>query len=318
MISTTKMKLNNILYRIRQKVRYHTSRDPVQKKIAEINRFRSVVIDFDNDFTIEGCGLNFKKSQHSFVLSNFSLFVSLLKQPNLSFEIQDDYLICRTENLILPVTTPEELFIINEIWVEGCYNVNLKTSKNVVVIDVGMNVGYTALFFASQNSVHKVYSFEPFTPTYKQGLINIEYNPQVFPKLKTHNFGLSKASMSLEVDYSPNHRGRIGIWGTELILEEIEHKSKEKLTLHSFNEEIKRIIENHLDCDLILKIDCEGSEYDIFEEVDIKLFDNVRCVLIEWHKFGPNALTKKLNEAKFSILSFNPHGKKTGMLYAFK
>src|SRR5690606_30090481 len=178
-------------------------------------RTRKIITSCGDRFVVEGSSLQFKTPNHTFLLYGIDLFTRLLRQAHLSFQILNEYLICQTNGVLIPVTTNEELFILNEIWVNGCYNVIPQTNKPLVVIDVGMNVGYASLFFSSQPFVSKVYAFEPFQPTYEQGLVNLGYNADLLPKIQTHNFGLSRAHTVLEVDYSPEHRGRAGTWGTE-------------------------------------------------------------------------------------------------------
>ncbi len=312
------MSLKFIIYRVCQKFHYHFASDEFKKKAAEINSHEKIITIKRNSFFIKDCPLIFNKVKHEFILNGIRKFSLLLRQPDISFEIRNDRLICHIKGIKLSVYTAEELFIINEIWVDGCYNIKLKTPKPLIVIDVGMNVSYASLFFASQAAVHKVYSFEPFKPTFRVGLVNISYNSNISSKIKPHNFGLSSRKMTIKVDYSPEHRGRTGIWGTELILDKIKQKNIEKLTLEPFNSTIKSIIAKHLDCEFIWKIDCEGSEYDIFERIDKNLLKHVRAILMEWHKKGPTLLIQKLEENGFTTLSFNPTSTKVGMIYAFR
>ena len=312
------MTVRDLLYRISQKAAYHLATDDVKKRIAEINRTRKIITSYGDEFEVEGSSLQFKTPNHAFLLYGMDLFTRLLRQAHLSFQILDECLICRTNGVLIPVTTNEELFILNEIWVNGCYNVIPKTNKPLVVIDVGMNVAYASLFFSSQPFVSKVYAFEPFQPTYKQGLVNLGHNAHLLPKIQTHNFGLSRAHTVLEVDYSPEHRGRAGIWGTELVLEKIGQKNREKVELRPFNSVVRAIMENCPGHDFLWKIDCEGSEYNIFEGIDPFLYENTRHILMEWHKQGPNSLVTELRNNGFAILSMSPNSQKVGMIYAFK
>lgn len=310
----------SFIYRLKQKLKYHLTTTEFNKRVAEINRFQQIITVKRSVFSIRGCPLLFNEKQHLFLLNNIDLFRNLTEQKHLNFTLENETLICNISGGIirLPVTTAEELFIIQEIWVDGCYNVQLTTSQPIVVIDVGMNVGFASLFFASLKQVSSVYSFEPFIPTFEQGMTNLKLNSGLSSKIKPHNFGLSLRETELTVDYSIQHRGRTGIWGTELILDKTEHVSKERLILKSFNHTIKNIIENHPNSEFIWKIDCEGSEYDIFQAVDNFSLKSVRAILLEWHKKGPKQLIDKLIENRFTILSTKPNSNKVGMIYAFR
>lgn len=311
--------LNNIFYRILQKLKYHFSINSFNKRVAEINRFEKIVKCKGNSFFVKGCNLQFLREVHDFILDNVDLFRKLNNDNNISFSLQGKVMICEVGNEIqLTVNTSEELFIINEIWLEGCYNVFIRNREKVIVIDVGMNVGYASLFFASRPSVEKVFSFEPLEPTFLQGLANLNRNEVVKGKINTHNYGLSDKEAELEIDYSKEHRGRMGKWGTDLVLEKINETVKERLALKPFNEVIKEIAKGHPNHEFIWKIDCEGSEYDIFKTIDADVLKNVRAIMIEWHRQGPQPLENILKENNFSLLSLNPSNNKVGMLYAFR
>ncbi len=305
-------------YRIQQKLIYHFSNDPVQKSIAELNRYEKVITVKNDTFSVKGSSLIFNLKKHYFVIQNLEIFLNLLLNEQIEFEIIEDQLTCHINNLAFSISTAEEIYIINEIWIEGSYNIELNSTKKYVVMDVGMNVGLATLFFCSKDFIKKVYSYEPFKPTFEIAEKNIDQNPNTKAKIQTHNYGLSSKNEELEVNYSLDNRGRTGIWGTELILDKIDKEQKEKIVLKNFNDELSRVIQENPEIEIILKIDCEGSEYGIFETLKEDLLNHVKCILLEWHKKGPNLITQKLRKNDFSIISFNSNSNKVGMLYAFK
>jgi len=70
------------------------------------------------------------------------------------------------------------------------YDFNLNNGKKCVVLDVGANIGDTALFFLKHPDVEKVYSFEPFQETYMKAEKNLERYIDS-PRLELLNYGLS-------------------------------------------------------------------------------------------------------------------------------
>src|SRR5690606_10345393 len=128
--------------------------------------------------------------------------------------LENDVLVAHMSGLNLEVTIAEDVYILWEIYCNGSYNYQSSAAKPCVVIDIGMNVGFASLFYSLNKSVSKIYSFEPFLPTYKQALRNIERNKSLSGKIVTHQFGLGRNEENLVVNYAPHQRGRVGIYGT--------------------------------------------------------------------------------------------------------
>ena len=76
-----------------------------------------------------------------------------------------------------------------------------------------------------------------------------------------------------------------------------------------------------IDEKIIVKIDCEGSEYEILERLnDTGLLPRYDVIIIEWHYKGDALLRKILNDNNFKVLVREKHvpDSDSGMLYAFK
>ncbi|QNL22364.1 FkbM family methyltransferase [Hyphobacterium sp. CCMP332] len=312
------MSKSGIKYRIKQKLKYHFSSDEIEKRIADINRYEEIILLDKETFSIKGDSNKFDINKHAFLLQNINIFQKLSEQDNIKILVSEGHIYCLIDELKIDVYTAEEIFIIKEIWIDGTYNLDSLQLNECVVMDVGMNVGMASLFFSTKEFVRKIYAYEPFKPTFEIAKLNIGLNKNLQNKIEFYNYGMSSKNEEIEVEYSSDHRGRTGIWGTDLVLDQIESSKKEKLELRDFNTELERIIEENPDSPLVLKIDCEGSEYDIFRSLNEALLKPVKCILMEWHKRGPDEIVKKLKSNGFSLLSFNSKSKKVGMIYAFK
>ncbi len=256
------------------------------------------------------------KGKHLSILQNYALAKALKDRLNAIFKVDSNQLLVSLEGLELPVQTPEDLYILHEIWVNGCYNYHLPPDKKHIVIDIGMNVGFASLFFSRTKHPAHIFSFEPFTPTYDQAVRNIKSNG-ASGHITAHNFGLGTAG-TLDIEYSETHRGRMGIWGTKLVGEQIHSTKKERIEIRNVKDSIEDIVNKYPDIPVVLKVDCEGAEYDIFKEISNDFLERVIVVMMEWHVKGPQPFIQQLGQKGFMILSEYEKNPKAGMLYAFK
>jgi FkbM family methyltransferase len=149
------------------------------------------------------------------------------------------------------------------------------------VIDVGMNVGVASLSFARQACVTEVHAFEPFRVTYERGLKNFALNPELAAKIHPHNIGLGSEDADHVVLY--NEEGTIG--GSVLGLAK---GSETTIRIRDAAAQFRPIVEKARadGAMLIVKLDCEGSEFAIFESLAAgNLLDAPDAYLIEWHKW---------------------------------
>jgi FkbM family methyltransferase len=225
-------------------------------------------------------------------------------------------IILEFDKLKFSVQTLEDLFILNEVYNDGVYNIIDKT--NCCVIDIGMNVGFSSIFFARIGNVQKVVSFEPFKPTYQQALRNFNLNSEVKNKISTFNYGLGDRNEILELDYIYNWKGSVGVDGIPKQLISNSDLKKEQIEIKT-TAILDTLIELDNESPIGIKIDCEGAEYAILPLlVNLKVFTRVKWILMEWHFKGPDFITELLNANGFSIVSLNPNSKGAGTIYAFR
>ena len=125
-------------------------------------------------------------SNRSLLFKSFSLFEKLKRNfPELKIEEEGCGFLMSFENLKLYIESPEELFILNEVFIDADYN--FLANEKTIVFDIGMNIGIASIFFANKINVSKVYGFEPVEETYKQAIKNLEYNPKLKDKIETFN-----------------------------------------------------------------------------------------------------------------------------------
>jgi len=277
-------------------------------------------LDLD-DFEVDEKSVFWKKYNLTFneVLLHFIPSLDRLEDLfNLGFKgvATDTNLIVSYESINFNIENVEEINILHEIYLGGDYN--LITNKEFVFLDIGMNVGFTSLYFANNKNCIQVHGFEPFPDTASKCNNNLLNNPLLAKKISLNNFGLSNFSGEVEVDYIPSVRGSIGINNPEWVNNlPSSLKQKKKIQIKSAS-----VLKNYLSLDtkeVVCKIDCEGSEYEIIDKlIECNIIKDIGTFLIEWHYKGPDYISSKLSQEGFSVLSLRPKSPNIGMIYAFR
>jgi FkbM family methyltransferase len=175
--------------------------------------------------------------------------------------------------------------IVFENFVGGAYD-DLDID-NKVVIDVGAGVGDTAILF-SLRGAKRVIALEPFPSLYKKALINIKIN-DVEDKVSLINAGLGSLDGEVYAELSD-------VCGYYLFKPGYEHNVK--VRMYTLNSLIK---EFGIERGSILKVDCEGCEYETILNArleDLKVFDQI---IIEYHN-GYVELKRILEDAGFETI----------------
>ena len=189
---------------------------------------------------------------------------------------------------------PQDLFEsqINEVFDQRHYKKG-RVKKDMVIIDIGGNMGLTALYF--KDWAKMIYALEPSTVHYK----TLVKNTEGLKNVKTFNFGISSIGGPDKI--FSNDQGDIpeSLFGNGQLSE-----TQNFQTLEVFMKEQKI---DHVD---LLKIDAEGAEYFIFPSDGFKnVASKIDNIIGEAHYFShcmPEHVILMLEEAgyKAKILPF--------------
>ncbi len=169
------------------------------------------------------------------------------------------------------------------------YDYKFLPVKNKIVLDIGANIGDSAIYFAINNA-SKVIALEPYQNNFEIAKKNISINN--FDKnIELLLAGCSGKSSFIRLDSdkgTPQTRLR-------------ESKTGAQIPLHS----LEYLVE-HYDIESgILKMDCEGCEYDSILETPNKILKKFSHIQVEYH-YGYKNLKVKLEQAGFSIETTKP------------
>jgi FkbM family methyltransferase len=258
-----------------------------------------------------------KNDKHNLVFRSIKDLIEIRKYfPELVLESHKEGVLASFNNLRLYIESPEEFFIVKEVFIEKDYN--LLSDESFVIFDIGMNIGISSLFFGLKKNVDKIYSFEPVVTTYNQALYNFELNKAFSNKIETFNYGLGGSPRMEKVLYDAQSKGNCGL-RLDLSPAIDTNRAKEiEISIENIGDILPDLIVKHNKQKIVLKIDCEGAEYEIMQKLsNINLLVEIDVLLIEWHDRGSGMLEDILIKNNFRIISrfLTPI---TGMIYAFK
>jgi len=156
------------------------------------------------------------------------------------------------------------------------YNFDNKNfEKGDLVIDIGGNIGMISIFLAKKYPFLKIYSFEPLRQNYKNFMKNIKANNIPEGTIIVENKAITKDSRNVNIEINYNNTGASRIISDNILTENVSNISS--LTLNQIIEKykIKKI--------KLLKIDCEGSEYEILFNASPQTLRSVEYLCGEFH-----------------------------------
>jgi len=169
--------------------------------------------------------------------------------------------------------------------------------RGKTVVDVGANIGDTAIYFALKGAKH-VFAVEPFHNLFTDGKRNVESNG-LADQVTIINCAMSSEDGMTLVDRNI----RADVYSRFEIAEKTgpplagqpspELSSVPVLSLRSF-------VQKYRISDAALKLDCEGEEYAIILNSDTETLRKFSDMIIEFH-YGYVDLAKKLESAGFSV-----------------
>ena len=255
--------------------------------------------------------------RHPLLIASAPYLFEIKKQfPELTLESHKEGVLARFNGLQLYLESSEEFFIVKEVFIEKDYN--LLSNASLVVFDIGMNIGISSLFFGLQDNVKKIYSFEPVVTTYNQALYNLELNTTISDKIEAFNFGLGGVTRTEKVLYNSQAKGNCGIRRELSLVVDQKDASEIDINIKNVQDVLPDLFAQHPKEKKVLKIDCEGAEYEILQKLnDSNLLVDIDILLIEWHDKGAALLEELLVANNFSVISRHLTSI-TGMIYAFK
>ncbi len=186
-----------------------------------------------------------------------------------------------------------DIFILREVLVEETYKdaLALLRTKDIRLVDIGANIGSFTIWANSILGVRQAFCFEPEPDSFRLLAFNLSLGGCSAAKAFQCAVGGAARTIKIQVDKSSPAGAGIYDGG--------ESASGQSVAVISF-EKWLREIEGSFD---LLKMDCEGAEWEIIRQTDPQLFARFQVVVVEVH---PDP------EHKQAIAEFKPAMEKLG------
>lgn len=250
-------------------------------------------------------------------MSKFKILVLAIKKiknwtilPKVYFGIHnDEYFRINLKNgisLKLRTNSTDINAFVNVWLLEDYFEAKNILKDKDIVLDVGSHIGLFCIYASQYCKNGKIYCFEPVKTNYQLLVENIEnnnlknifcFNQAVFHNEKTVKIFLNEDDAAHS------------LYGTGSKFIEIETTT------------IKEIMnKNEISICNLLKLDCEGSEYEILSSITSEYYRKIKKILLEYHFADSepkklDRLKKRLLSEKF-VLENYPSKDGMGMLHA--
>jgi FkbM family methyltransferase len=192
----------------------------------------------------------------------------------------------------------------NDIWNHRSYTKHIGVPQGGLILDIGANVGLFSIFAARKARL--VHAFEPSKATFAY----LEENTQGIQNISAHNYAVGRTNghVSLDISGPPTAYAVTDRTTAKTASEVVESR-----TIGTVFRELG------IDRCEYLKLDCEGSEYDILLTADAPLLRRIDAIVLEFHDHLSSCshvdLLNKLTSCQFNTTLYN-HRPPYGMIAA--
>jgi FkbM family methyltransferase len=183
---------------------------------------------------------------------------------------------------------------INEIFYHNEYVLDQFVNLKSHIIDIGANCGMATIILAKQNPESIIYSFEPHYPTFLLLKENVELNN--LTNVKMLNMAVSDSSNKKLVLFNhPDFSGGNTTCSTREAFSSHFRRSVNTTEIDCIS--LDDIINlNNIENVHLLKIDCEGAEYEILRNSQHFINKRIKNLVGEFHNLRYNVNAENNNQ----------------------
>ena len=185
------------------------------------------------------------------------------------------------------------LYIYNEIFIEHCYDYPAIQKQSPVIIDIGANTGLFALRMKQLYPSAMIYCYEPFPPNFAQLSGNIQASNLKDVFIIPNGVGGRSRTEHLYVN-------KTNLGGHSLFASEAHSNESVEIAITDITKVLNDTGHEHID---LIKMDCEGAEYEILKAISPDLVKRIKVIIFESTEsvYDINELTAYLTGIGFKI-----------------
>ena len=173
-----------------------------------------------------------------------------------------------------------DIHVFSEIWLENAYLKNFKLKTNSTIIDIGAHIGLFSILVSNICKNGMIYSYEPEKENYN--LLNTNLKNNNIKNINFNNLGVASKNGIMKLYFNKNDFAGHSLY----------RKSEHSVDIKTISIDDIFLKNNLLQCDL-LKLDCEGGEYDIIMNLSEAILEKINAICIEYEKIPDLKYTKK-------------------------
>ena len=207
-------------------------------------------------------------------------------------------------------TSSTDIQALANVWVNEEYKkAGFEVKNEDIIIDVGAQVGLFTLYASQYCKLGKIFCLEPIKSNFDLLSENVRMNH------------LSNVKCIQKAVYDKNDSVRMYLSKTDDAAHNIFDSGNEYVDVNTTT--LSEIFNsNNIQVCNLLKMDCEGSEYKIFESTSDEYIGRIQKICLEYHIINEdrrslNALKSRLGTLGFQVTDI-PSVHNLGMLYAKK
>jgi FkbM family methyltransferase len=192
-------------------------------------------------------------------------------------------LVFTTKPLPIQFQVPSSLYLVfKEIFMVDVYEIDALVRElpaEPVVIDVGANAGFFDIQLLSKLNKATIYAYEPMPANIKMLNQTLKQNARLQQSIRLFQMAVTGQPMDkLDLFAEPEENAQV----VASMFKGFNENNTQKITVPCVT--LTDIIEkNNLQSIDLLKLDCEGSEYDIMYNTAPHLIQRIRRMVIEVH-----------------------------------
>lgn len=188
----------------------------------------------------------------------------------------------QNKEVIIKTISDADNSVFEEIFTDREYNILDEKIKDAasLIVDIGAHIGCFSVYASILNPKTKILAFEPDENNYKLLKENLQLNNA--KNVQSKNLAVTSKEEVRIINVSEDSHNH-SFYNTE---NKISERKIQTTTL-------QKILKNDARVDVV-KIDCEGSEFEILRNLSEEDFEKIKTIYIEFHEFDESMRRSEL------------------------